>query len=126
MCVNSTGMTAMRLKIVTPMQIALDQPVTKIVAEAPNAGVVDRDHPAVSSFLDGENVFLEANRLLGEKGGEPIEFKIRETIWGKLSSEWKIDDLESVSREVAFSDLQSEVDTILKGKIKGRVVVRVS
>ena len=51
---------------------------------------------------------------------------IRETIWGKLSSEWKIDDLESVSREVAFSDLQSEVDTILKGKIKGRVVVRVS
>lgn len=47
---------------------------TAVAAEAPNADVIDRDHPAVSSFLDGENVFLAANRLLEEKGGRPIDW----------------------------------------------------
>lgn len=51
---------------------------------------------------------------------------VREELWPKLANEWKIDDLESISREVELADLPVEVDTILKGGVKGRVVVRVS
>lgn len=40
----------------------------------PNTGIVDRSHPAVSSFLSGKNLFDEANEILGDLGANRISW----------------------------------------------------
>ena len=47
----------------------------------------------------------------------------RERIWQKISSDWKLDNLVSMTREVSLSELDPEIDGILQGKLKGRVIV---
>jgi len=49
----------------------------------------------------------------------------RTEIWKKLASDWKINCLAEMSREVALEDLDVEIGFILSGKQKGRVVVKV-
>jgi len=48
---------------------------------------------------------------------------LRTKIWGKMSSDWKLGNLESLTRTVSLDDLDNEIDTILKGAQVGRVVV---
>ncbi len=47
---------------------------------------------------------------------------IRRVLWMNLSEDWKV-DLSFMIKEVGLSDLSVEIDTILKGGQKGRVVV---
>jgi alcohol dehydrogenase len=47
---------------------------------------------------------------------------LRRVIWMNLSEDWKV-DLSFMIKEVGLSDLSTEIDTILKGGQKGRVVV---
>ena len=47
----------------------------------------------------------------------------RRQVWRKLAGEWKLDDLGSLAEEIALEGLDAKIDQILKGGIKGRVVV---
>ncbi|MCK9296224.1 MAG: YhdH/YhfP family quinone oxidoreductase [Desulfobulbaceae bacterium] len=49
---------------------------------------------------------------------------VRQRIWNKLAAEWKISQLHELARDIGLSHLNNEIDNILKGKIKGRIVVR--
>ncbi len=44
-------------------------------------------------------------------------------IWERLAGEWKLDQLEDMTRETDLENLTGEIDTILRGGQKGRVVV---
>jgi putative YhdH/YhfP family quinone oxidoreductase len=46
----------------------------------------------------------------------------RRRVWSKLAGDWKI-DLESLATEVGLDGLEEEIGLILRGGLKGRVVV---
>ena len=49
--------------------------------------------------------------------------KLRQDVWDKLAGEWKI-DLEALVQEVALEDLEDSIQAILKGELRGRVLVK--
>jgi putative YhdH/YhfP family quinone oxidoreductase len=48
---------------------------------------------------------------------------LRTRIWKRLAAEWKIAALDEIYKEVALAALPGEIEKILKGQQKGRVVV---
>jgi D-arabinose 1-dehydrogenase-like Zn-dependent alcohol dehydrogenase len=50
--------------------------------------------------------------------------ELREKIWGKLSSEWKPVQLMDLYSEIELEDLNSYIEMMLAGKIKGRFLVK--
>lgn len=48
---------------------------------------------------------------------------VRRTIWKKLATDWKIKQLADLSTDIGLSQLNSAIDSILKGQTKGRIVV---
>ena len=76
-------------------------------------------HTTVYPFI------LRGIRLIGVDCAEcPIE--IRHDLWSMMAGGWKIDHLERLYREVDLEGLDAEVDRMLSGQSRGRVVVRVS
>lgn len=73
------------------------------------------------------NVFpfiLRGVSLLGiDSQNCPMEH--RAAIWRKLAAEWKPAQLSEMCREVALDDLDREIELILKGGQRGRVLVRI-
>ena len=60
--------------------------------------------------------------LLGVATAEnPIEEKIK--IWTKLAGVWKIAQLEKIVTEIPLDDINSSIDKILAGKMKGKGLV---
>ncbi len=51
----------------------------------------------------------------------PMEKRLM--IWQRLSSEWKINQLTGIYREIGISDLGEEIRDILDGKITGRILI---
>ncbi|MEK9136660.1 MAG: YhdH/YhfP family quinone oxidoreductase [Bacteroidota bacterium] len=51
---------------------------------------------------------------------------IRHVIWKKLAAEWKLTNLEQLAVEVTLEGLDSYIDLILKGGVKGRVLVKIT
>ena len=49
--------------------------------------------------------------------------KLRNEIWCKLANEWKLKQLHNLTTECTLSGLEPEIDKILAGKQRGRVVV---
>ena len=49
--------------------------------------------------------------------------KLRQEVWDMLAGEWKI-DLEALVKEVALEDLEDSIQAILKGELRGRVLVK--
>jgi acrylyl-CoA reductase (NADPH) len=49
--------------------------------------------------------------------------KLRTEVWTKLATEWKLENLESIVTEVSLDELDPCIEKILRGGIKGRVVV---
>lgn len=47
----------------------------------------------------------------------------RQLIWNRISTDWKLDRLESLTTEITLQELDSNIDLILQGKQKGRVLV---
>ena len=65
---------------------------------------------------------LRGVRLLGiDSVACPMSVRLH--IWKKISEEWKLDNLNAFFHECPLEDLDGKIDLILKGKIKGRVVV---
>lgn len=54
----------------------------------------------------------------------PIETKRR--VWEKLGAQWKLENLEKLCTEIEFSDLETSLETILKGGATGRFVLNLN
>ncbi len=52
--------------------------------------------------------------------------ELRNIIWQKISTEWKLDILNEIYTEVSLEELSPKIDQILKGKITGRVLVNLN
>lgn len=48
----------------------------------------------------------------------------RKILWDKLSTEWKIENLENLYTEITLEELNDKIEFVLKGKNKGRVVIK--
>jgi acrylyl-CoA reductase (NADPH) len=48
----------------------------------------------------------------------------RQAVWNRLAGEWKV-DLEALVKEVALEELEESIQAILKGGLRGRVLVRI-
>ena len=73
------------------------------------------------------NVFpfiLRGVSLLGVDSVE-IPMRARQRAWSRLAGEWSI-DVASLVTEVSLEDLNPKIDEILKGGIRGRVLVNLS
>lgn len=67
---------------------------------------------------------LRSVNLLGIASAE-TPMKIRKQIWEKLAGKWKIQNLEDIVIETSLNELSEKIDSILEGKITGRVLVKV-
>lgn len=68
---------------------------------------------------------LRGVRMIGIESAEfPIEK--RAALWQKLATDWKLDNLDSLAREVTLNELNPEIDTILAGGQTGRIVVNLT
>jgi NADPH:quinone reductase-like Zn-dependent oxidoreductase len=65
---------------------------------------------------------LRGVRLLGIDSVQ-VPMEPRERVWKRLAGEWKPENLESAVTEVSLDKLNSRIDEILAGKVKGRTVV---
>ncbi len=54
--------------------------------------------------------------------GCPME--IRKNAWANLAGDWKFEGLRGISREISLRELSDNIQTILKGGLLGRTVVR--
>lgn len=54
----------------------------------------------------------------------PMETRVG--VWNRLSGDWKLDNLDSMGREVTLEELDKEIPLILEGKQVGRVVVNLT
>jgi putative YhdH/YhfP family quinone oxidoreductase len=65
---------------------------------------------------------LRGVSLIGiDSASKDINLRIR--LWDKIANDWKIDNLEKYIKEVNLEHLNNEIDLILKGKQKGRVIL---
>jgi putative YhdH/YhfP family quinone oxidoreductase len=93
---------------------------------AKHGGLVTACGNAMSADLN-VNVFpfiLRGVSLLGVDSVE-IPMRSRQMTWSKLAGEWKI-NLAGLVTEVSLEELNPKIDEILKGGIRGRVVVDLS
>jgi putative YhdH/YhfP family quinone oxidoreductase len=65
---------------------------------------------------------LRGVKLIGINS-QTCPMKHRLHVWNRLAANWKIDQLETICREVSLEELNPLIDTILKGGIKGRTVI---
>jgi len=47
----------------------------------------------------------------------------RKSIWDRIATDWKLDTLDQLTKEITLNDLDSNIELILQGKQKGRVLV---
>jgi len=50
--------------------------------------------------------------------------ELREEIWQKIASDWKIDQLDKLAKEVILEDLDQQIEKMLAGNSKGRIIVK--
>lgn len=67
---------------------------------------------------------LRGIKLIGIDSAEK-KMDLRLRIWDKLSKEWKPEHLNSIYREVLLDDIEPEIESILSGKITGRILIRI-
>jgi len=90
------------------------------------SGLVAACGNAMSAELN-MNVFpfiLRGVSLLGVDSVE-LSMRARQMAWSKLAGDWKI-DLSSIVTEVSLEELNPQIDAILKGGVRGRVLVDLS
>lgn len=73
-------------------------------------------HMTVYPFL------LNGVNILGVDSAE-TDMELRKALWQRLSGDWKIDNLSNYGNFVGLDDIIDQMDLILKGQTKGRVVV---
>lgn len=60
-------------------------------------------------------------------GIDSVEYPVdhRTAIWQHLADDWKPDSLESLTHDIRLAELPDAIQTILKGQMQGRAVVRI-
>lgn len=53
-----------------------------------------------------------------------VPMETRLPVWERLATEWKLDQLEGLVTECTIQELESKIQDILKGQLKGRTVVK--
>ena len=95
--------------------------VLKVVAPhgaVTTCGMVDA--PAFSTTV--YPFILRGVALLGvDSAATPMT--LRRNIWNKLAGEWKPQHLDEIARERSLDDLEPEIDNMLAGKMRGRILV---
>lgn len=86
-----------------------------VVAACGNAASVEL-HSTVFPFI------LRGVSLLGINS-EKTPIELREKMWAKLANEWKPEKLDTMYEECSLAELNKKIDVILKGNIKGRILV---
>lgn len=66
---------------------------------------------------------LRGVRLVGIDSVE-IPLARKKEVWQRLASDWKPDKLEMLCKEITLDELSDVLETVLKGKAKGRFVLR--
>jgi acrylyl-CoA reductase (NADPH) len=66
---------------------------------------------------------LRGIKLIGINS-QTCPMKHRQQVWNMLATTWKFHQLEAISQEISLKQLNPLIDTILKGGIKGRTVIR--
>ena len=89
-----------------------------------NGVVTTCGNVAGASFESSVYPFIIRGVTLYGVDSVQISSSQRELLWNKLSTEWKIDDLEKLSTEVTLEELNEKIELILKGENKGRVIVK--
>ena len=51
---------------------------------------------------------------------------LRRRLWQRLATCWKLEDWDALSRTVELTELEAEIERILAGAVRGRVVVRIA
>lgn len=71
------------------------------------------------------NVFPFILRSVSLVGIDSVQYPIepRLAVWEKLAGEWQV-DLEALVSEVSLEELEGSIQSILKGELRGRVVVK--
>lgn len=52
--------------------------------------------------------------------------ELRQEIWNRISTDWKVDQLDKLTTEITLENLDSNIELILEGKQKGRVLVNLN
>ena len=50
--------------------------------------------------------------------------ELLQNIWNRIASDWKVEQLEQLTNEITLEQLDSNIELILQGKQKGRVLVK--
>ncbi len=53
-----------------------------------------------------------------------IGMEVRQQVWEKLATDWRIENLESLATECSLEELEGYIQSILKGETQGRVLLR--
>jgi len=68
---------------------------------------------------------LRGVRLIGIDS-QNCPMPIRQQIWQKIASEWKIDWLQTITTEASFDELNDKIDLMLQGKHLGRTIIKMT
>ena len=67
---------------------------------------------------------LRGNCLIGIDSVEiPLKEKLH--VWEHFSTDWSLDGLDDITKEVSLENLDKEIESILSGNQIGRVVVKI-
>lgn len=94
---------------------------TKLFGSVATCGnVISGDlHTSVYPFI------LRGVALLGINSAfTPMPLRL--DVWEKLGRDWKLSNLEQMTKEISLEDLEAYFDVILKGGVRGRILVRIS
>jgi putative YhdH/YhfP family quinone oxidoreductase len=68
--------------------------------------------------------FILRGVTLAGIGSAFLPSSVRNTVWQKLSNEWRIPNLDHLTTEVSLDELnRTYIDKILHGKVRGRILV---
>ena len=68
---------------------------------------------------------LRGVRLIGIDS-QNCPMPIRQKIWQKIGSAWKIDWLKTITTEASFAELNDKIDLMLQGKHVGRTIIKMT
>ena len=68
---------------------------------------------------------LRGVRLIGIDS-QNCAMPLRQKIWQKIASDWKIERLEKLTTEAPFEELDDRIEQMLQGKHRGRTIIRMS
>lgn len=97
-----------------------------------NTAIRSTDHRGVICTMgnvagDSTNItvypfILRGVKLVGiDSASRPMDERLY--IWNKISADWRIDNIEKISKEISLEELHTEIENILKGNQKGRVII---